>query len=60
MMDKKYAVMIEPFESDDFDYVRDGCGAMWTNETPVKTFDTEDAAYEEAKKWNTGKVVQYE
>ncbi len=54
----KYAVMIEPFE--DFEYVKEGCGAMWTVNTPVKLFDTEEEAQAEADKWNTGEVVKYE
>jgi len=55
----KYAVMIEPFEEDGSDYVREGCGAMWTNDTPLKLFDTEEEAQMEADKWNTGQVVEY-
>ena len=54
----KYAVMIEPF--DGFEYVKDGCGAMWTVGTPVKVFDTKEEAQVEADKWNTGEVVKYE
>ncbi len=54
----KYAVMIEPF--DGFEYVKDGCGAMWTVDTPVKVFDTKEEAQVEADKWNTGEVVKYE
>ena len=53
----KYAVMIEPFE--DFEYVKEGCGAMWTVNTPVKLFDTEEEAQAEADKWNTGEVVKW-
>ena len=54
----KYAVMIEPFEG--FEYVKEGCGAMWTVKTPVKVFDTKEEAQVEADKWNTGEVVKYE
>ena len=54
----KYAVMIEPF--DGFEYVKAGCGAMWTVNTPVKVFDTKEEAQVEADKWNTGEVVKYE
>ena len=53
----KYAVMIEPFEG--FEYVKEGCGAMWTVDTPVKVFDTKEEAQVEADKWNTGEVVEY-
>ena len=54
----KYAVMIEPF--DGFEYVKHGCGTMWTVDTPVKVFDTKEEAQVEADKWNTGEVVKYE
>ena len=54
-----YAVMIEPFEEDGSDYVREGCGSMWTNDTPLKLFDTREEAQVEADKWNTGQVVEY-
>jgi len=52
--------MIEPFEEDGSDYVRDGCGAMWTVHTPIKLFDTREEAQVEADKWNTGEVVEHE
>ena len=55
----KYAVMIVPFEEDGSEYVRDGCGAMWTNDTPLKLFDTREEAQVEADKWNTGEVVEH-
>ena len=55
----KYAVMIEPFEEDGSDYVREGCGSMWTNDTPLKLFNTRGEAQVEADKWNTGQVVEY-
>ena len=54
----KYAVMIEPFEG--FEYIKEGCGSMWTVNKPVKLFDTKEEAQVEADKWNTGEVVQYE
>ena len=50
-----YAVVIEPFD-DGTEYVTEG--SVWDNETPVKLFDTKEAAQEEAAKWNTGKVVE--
>ena len=53
----KYAVMIEPFEG--FEYIKEGCGSMWTVNTPVKLFDTKEEAQEEADKWNTGEVVEW-
>ena len=51
-----YAVVIEPFD-DGTEYVKEG--SVWSNETPVKLFDTKEAAQEEAAKWNTGKVVEW-
>tara|TARA_B100001063_G_scaffold82354_1_gene76750 strand:+ start:3633 stop:3806 length:174 start_codon:yes stop_codon:yes gene_type:complete len=51
-----YAIVIEPFD-DGTEYVKEG--SMWTVETPIKLFDTKEAAEEEAKRWNTGKVVEW-
>ena len=59
-MTKVYAVMFEPFEVDGLEYVKQGCGAMWTEKSPVKTFATMEQAQIEANKWNTGQVVVYE
>ena len=59
-MTKVYAVMFEPFEVDGLEYVKQGCGAMWTEKSPVKTFATMEQAQIEASKWNTGQVVVYE
>ena len=56
---KKYAVMFEPFEEDGLEYVKEGCGAMWDDKSPIKTFDTKEQAEVEMKKWNTGVVVEY-
>ena len=55
----KYAVMFKLFEGEDMEYVRQGCGSMWTDDSPIKTFDTKEQAEEEMKKWNTGIVVEY-
>ena len=55
----QYAVMFEPFETDGLEYVKQGCGAMWDDNSPVKVFDTREEAQKEADKWNTGQVVQY-
>ena len=49
----KYAVMIVPFEEDGSEYVRNGCGAMWTNDTPLKLFDTREEAHEGLQKRDT-------
>jgi|TARA_R100001460_G_scaffold42341_1_gene78451 hypothetical protein len=51
-----YAIVIEPFD-DGTEYVKEG--SIWSVETPVKLFDTKEAAEEEAKRWNTGKVVEW-
>ena len=51
-----YAIVIEPFD-DGTEYVKEG--AIWSVETPIKLFDTKEAAEEEAKRWNTGKVVEW-
>ena len=51
-----YAIVIEHVD-DGTEYVKEG--SMWSNETPVKLFDTKEAAPEEAAKWNTGKVVEW-
>ena len=55
----QYAVVFEPFETDGLEYVKQGCGAMWDDKSPVKLFDTPEEAQKEADKWNTGQVVQY-
>ena len=51
--------MFEPFEEDGLEYVKEGCGAMWTDDSPIKTFDTKEQAEVEMKKWNTGIIVEY-
>jgi len=51
-----YAIVIEPFD-DGTEYVKEG--SIWSVETPIKLFDTKEAAEEEAKRWNTGKVVEW-
>ena len=48
-----YAVMFEPFETEGLEYVKEGCGSMWTDKSPIKTFDTKEQAEEELKKCNT-------
>tara|TARA_Y100001938_G_scaffold133635_1_gene193223 strand:- start:46 stop:240 length:195 start_codon:yes stop_codon:yes gene_type:complete len=59
----KYAVMFEPFKEDGLIYVRKGCASMWdmwTEQSPIKVFDTRQDAQKEADKWNTGIIVEYE
>ena len=53
-----YAVWIE-VDKGEFDYVRQPKNGSWNNDSPVKLFDTKEAAREEADKWNTGEVVEY-
>ena len=55
----QYAVVFEPFETEGLEYVKQGCGAIWTDQSPVKGFDTHEEAQKEADKWNTGQVGQY-
>ena len=53
-----YAVWIEQ-DKGEYDYVRERKGNSWSDKSPVMLFDTEEAAQEEANKWNTGQVVEY-
>ena len=53
----KYAVLIEAFAGE-WDYVR--VESNWNYATPIKVFDSKEDAEREAKKWNTGEVVQYD
>ena len=57
----KYAVMFEPFPLEGQQYVRETSdGGSWAEEDSVKTFNTKEEAEKEAKKWNTGVVVNME
>ena len=54
-----YAVWIKMFEGE-WDYVRKTDENNWWNDgSPVKLFDTKESAEEEARKWNTGRVIEY-
>ena len=55
----KYVVMFKLFEEEDMEYVRQGCGAMWTDKSPVKVLDTYEDAQIECAKWNTGEIVRW-
>ena len=55
----KWAILFTPFEHEGTEYVREGCGAMWTQDSPVKVFDTYQDAKMEWAKWNTAEIVQY-
>ena len=56
-----YAVMFEPFEFEGLQYVRkpDDSGG-WNIYSKIKSFNTKEEAKKEAKKWNTGIVVNME
>ena len=54
-----YAVWIEK-DTNEYDYVRERKNNSWSDESPVMLFDTKETAQEEADKWNTGVVVEYE
>ena len=53
-----YAVWIE-IDKGEWDYVREPKNGSWNDSSPVKLFDTEEAAEQEASRWNTGQVVEY-
>ena len=53
-----YAVWIEQGKGE-YDYVRERKGNSWNDTSPVMLFDTKEAAQEESRKWNTGRVVEY-
>ena len=53
----KYAVLIEAFEGE-WDYGRVESRGDYT--TPIKVFDNQEDAEKEAKRWNTGEVVEYD
>tara|TARA_X000001036_G_C20627208_1_gene785652 strand:+ start:457 stop:651 length:195 start_codon:yes stop_codon:yes gene_type:complete len=53
-----YAVWIEQ-DKGEYDYVRERKGNSWNDTSPVMLFDTKEAAQEESRKWNTGRVVEY-
>ena len=55
----KWAILFTPFEHEDTEYVKEGCGAMWTDKSPVKVFDTYGEAQKECAKWNTGEIVRW-
>ena len=55
----KWAILFTPFEQEDTEYVKEGCGAMWDDKSPVKVFDTYEDAQKECAKWNTGEIVRW-
>ena len=56
-----YAVMIEPFEFEGYEYVRNtNSVGGWDMYSEIKSFNTKEEAKKEAKKWNTGIVVNME
>ena len=54
-----YAVTIEPFPQEGIEYVYEEMNYAVNNPPPVKTFINRKDAEKEAKKWNTGAVVEY-
>ena len=55
----KWAILFTPFEEEGTEYVKEGCGAMWTQDSPVKVLDTYEDAQIECAKWNTGEIVRW-
>ena len=54
----KWAILFTPCEHEDTEDVKEGCGAMWDDKSPVKVFDTYEDAKKECAKWNTGEIVR--
>ena len=55
----KWAILFTPFEEEGTEYVKEGCGSVWTQDSPVKVFDTYEEAQKECAKWNTGEIVRW-
>lgn len=51
-----YGVQIE-IDEGEYEYVRKQKGNSWTTADSILTFDSKEDAQIEAKKWNTGVVV---
>jgi hypothetical protein len=51
-----YGVQIE-IDEGEYEYVREKTGNSWATTDSVLTFDNKEDALIEAKKWNTGVVV---
>ena len=56
----KYAVMFEPFEFEGYEYVCKTDEGSWPPNGNPTIFNTKIEAETEAKKWNTGVVVNME
>ena len=56
---KYYRVFIE-IDKGEYDYVREILppNTSWSENSPIKNFLTLESATEEARKWNTGRVVE--
>ena len=52
----QYAVIFEPFETEGLEYVKQGCGAMWTDQSP-EGFDTHEEAQKGQVEYWTGGAV---
>ena len=55
----KWAILFTPFEEEGTEYVKEGCGSIWTQDSPVKVFDTYEEAQKECAKWKTGEIVRW-
>ena len=51
----KWAIMIEPFIDEGYEYVREG--NPWTVNSPIKLFNSRKEAEKEKHKWNTAIVT---
>ena len=55
-----YRVLIE-IDTGEWDYIRqpEEGETYWTITTPIKNFFSKQAAIEEAERWNTGRVIEF-
>jgi len=51
----QWAIMIEPFIDEGYEYVREG--NPWTANSPIKLFTSREEAEKEKRKWNTAIVT---
>ena len=56
----KYAVMFEPFPMEGYEYICKTDEGSWRTNGNPRVFNTKKEAKVEAKKWNTGIVVNME
>ena len=53
----QWAIMIEPFIDEGYEYVREG--NPWTADSPIKLFNSREEAEKEKRKWNTAIVTTW-